>query len=71
MIDGKCPRCEAEDVYVTTAHSHRNALMLSAFSSVSLSEYICCACGLVQTFLRDMEAVAKVRKKATKVEPGA
>ena len=37
-------------------------------SSVKLAEFICCDCGLVESYLDDMNAVPSVKDKCTKVE---
>lgn len=68
MIDGKCSRCKAEEVYETsTDMSHRGYLKFSLFAVEPLREYVCCECGLMETYLRNMGVMEAIKKKGKKV----
>jgi ribosomal protein S27AE len=69
MKNGKCTRCGASDIQkVPNVLGHRDYRALSQFSGVKLNEYVCCNCGLVETYLADMKDVDKIKKKCGKVE---
>ena len=69
MKSGICPKCSTNDIQkVNDTGSHRDNLSLSTFSSVSLNEYVCCGCGLVETYLASSTDVDIIREKCTKVE---
>ena len=69
MKNGKCPKCGSCDVYKTSiGPGQRGFRQLSMFTSVKLAEFICCDCGLVESYLDDMNAVPRVKDKCTKVE---
>jgi hypothetical protein len=69
MRNGKCTRCGASDIQkIPYTNTHRNHLYITAFSKVILNEYVCCGCGLVETYLTDMSDVDKIKKKCAKVE---
>ncbi len=69
MKNGKCTKCGASDIQkVPYTNTHRDSLFITGFSRVKLNEYVCCGCGLVETYLADMSNVDKIKKKCTKVE---
>ena len=68
MKDGRCPKCGSDAVYTTRAVGARSTRALSLLASVPLVEYVCCSCGLVETYLYDMDDLAEVKKRGTKVE---
>jgi predicted nucleic-acid-binding Zn-ribbon protein len=69
MKNGKCTKCGASDVQkVPIVLGHRDYRALTTFSGVKLTEYVCCSCGLVETYLADMRDVDKIKKKSVKVE---
>jgi predicted nucleic-acid-binding Zn-ribbon protein len=70
MKDGKCPRCGSDEVYESTSKlDHRSRRVLALLSNVGLNEVICCGCGLMETYLSDMQDVEKVKANCTKVKP--
>ena len=70
MKNGKCPKCGSTEVYMTSiGPGQRGYRQLSMFTSVRLAEYICCGCGLVESYLDDMNAVEKIKGRCRKVAP--
>lgn len=69
MKNGICPKCGTNDIQkVNHTGGHRNHLSLSTFSLVKLEEYVCCSCGLVETYIAAMEDVEKIKNKCTRIE---
>jgi predicted nucleic-acid-binding Zn-ribbon protein len=69
MKNGTCTKCGLGDVYeISSEFAQRNHSNLSMLSHVKLVEYICCGCGLVETYLADMNDTKKIKDKFTKVE---
>ena len=69
MKNGKCTKCGASDVQkFPYTNTNRNHLHTTGFSRVKMNEYVCCGCGLIETYLADMNDVDKIKKKCTKVE---
>jgi hypothetical protein len=69
MKNGICPRCGTNEIQkVNYTNGHRDNLSVSTWSSVKLNEYVCCSCGLVETYIAAMEDVEKIKDKCTKVE---
>jgi predicted RNA-binding Zn-ribbon protein involved in translation (DUF1610 family) len=67
MKSGKCPKCGSDEIYKSATYlGHRQWWGLTIFSSVRIHEFICCDCGLVETYLRDMADTAKVKEKCAK-----
>ena len=71
MKNGICPKCGASDIQrIPNTGAHRDYLLNATFfTSVKLNEYVCCGCGLVETYLADLSDVEKIKRKCTKVEP--
>lgn len=70
MKNGKCTKCGDSDIQkVPNTGGHSDPLLNTTFfTSVKLNEYVCCGCGLVETYLVDMSDEDKIKKKCTKVE---
>jgi hypothetical protein len=69
MKNGKCPKCGSTEVYKTAnGPGQRGYRQLSMFTKARLAEYICCGCGLVESYLDDMNVVEKIKSKCSKVE---
>jgi hypothetical protein len=69
MKDGICSRCGSDEVYESTsALDQRSWRVLTIFSKVRLEEFICCNCGLVETYLFDLKEIEKVKERCTKVK---
>ena len=67
MKNGTCPKCGARDIQKISCGGQRDYRQLSTFSAVRLDEYVCCCCGLVETFLEDMNDVEKIKRKSISV----
>ena len=69
MKNGKCPKCGSTEVYKTAfGRAQRGYRQLSMFTSARLAEHICCGCGLVESYLDDMNDAEKIKSKCKKVE---
>ena len=69
MKNGVCPRCGSDDVYESTSNlDQRSRRVLAIFSHVRLEELICCNCGLVETYLADMQDVEKIKASCARVK---
>jgi len=72
MKDGVCPKCGSDEVYQEKRElDQRSRKVLTIFSHVRLLEFICCNCGLVETYLADLKDVKKVKAKCMKVKASA
>ena len=69
MKHGTCPKCGSSDVYEASCGiGQRNFRQLSFFARARLVEYVCCGCGLVESYLADMSDIDKIKEACTKVE---
>ena len=69
MKNGKCSKCGASDIQkFPYTNAHRDSQYITGFSRVKLNEYVCCGCGLVETYLAEMSDVDRIKKKCTKIE---
>ncbi len=69
MIDGKCTKCGAREIQkIPYTNAQRDSQHIAGFSSVKLSEYVCCGCGLLETYLADMSDVDRIKEKCARVE---
>jgi hypothetical protein len=70
MKYGKCTQCGATDIRnVPFWGGHRDYRPIKSFSKgIKLNEYICCSCGLVETYLANMSDVEDIKEKCEQVE---
>ncbi|MHC4706131.1 MAG: hypothetical protein ACYS8I_03470 [Planctomycetota bacterium] len=70
MRNGKCPQCGAHDIHqVPFLGGHRDFRPIRSFSKgIKLNEYICGSCGLVNTYLADMNDVEGIKEKCEQVD---
>lgn len=70
MKNGKCRECGGSDIrQVPFKGGHRDYRPITVFSKgIKLNEYICCSCGLVETYLADMSHVPIIKQKCRQVE---
>ncbi len=68
MKNGKCPKCECNDIlHVSKRYPEpRGIAGVTLWSRVPVDDYVCRSCGLVETYLHDMEDLRRIREKATK-----
>jgi len=69
MKNGQCTKCGASDIQkMPFKGGHRDFRQITSFSrGIKLTEYVCCGCGFVETYLADMSDVAKIKEKCTTV----
>jgi len=77
MKNGLCPKCGSSDVYTQNkgiytrksgelpAHLHIN---ISTFSSADFDNYLCAACGYIESYVADLSDLPKIASKWKKVK---
>ena len=55
MRDGVCPRCGKKDVRRHNVADRRDLLQVSFFKTVCLTDYICGACGYIESDVQEMD----------------
>jgi len=69
MKDGKCPRCGAKDIYsgcdlpLKGGPFNSNSIPISLTSMAPLDNYVCTACGLVESYIADERKLKEIVKK--------
>ena len=70
MVDGRCVKCGAAEVYLNTRHLgllSRGRMALGHTDQVSLDEYVCVTCGYVETYLANLEDRETLKRTLRKV----
>lgn len=76
MKNGQCPRCGSSEVYsgadipLKSGPFGGNAIPISLVSMAALDNYVCTACGLVESYIADSAKLKEIVKHWDKVEPG-
>ncbi len=70
MKNRKCPKCGSADVLQVGKRypEPRGVMGVTLWSSVAVDDFICGACGFVETYLHDMEDLGQIRKKAAQAQ---
>lgn len=69
MKQGKCPKCgstkiySAEDLPLKSGPFGSNAIPVSLTAMAALDNYVCVACGLVESYVADESMLKKIAKK--------
>ncbi len=69
MKDGRCPRCGATDIYsgsdmpLKGGPFNSNCIPISLTSMAPLDNYVCVACGLVESYIADSKKLEEITKK--------
>jgi hypothetical protein len=69
MKDGRCPRCGALDIYsgsdlpLKGGPFNSNCIPISLASMAPLDNYVCLACGLVESYIADEKKLKEIMKK--------
>jgi hypothetical protein len=69
MKDGKCPRCGASDIYsgsdlpLKGGPFSSNSIPISLASMAPLDNYVCAACGLVESYIADEKKLKEIMNK--------
>ncbi len=70
MKNGTCPRCGGDEVYdFAYDRGYRNHRPVSLLKHVPLVEYVCAACGLVESYVKDPAKIELVRARCRRVPP--
>lgn len=75
MKSGSCPKCGSSEVYAGTEVFPKsgpftcNAIPVSITSMASLDNYVCAACGYVESYISQGEDIDRIRKKWPPVRP--
>ena len=67
MKNGKCPKCgSAKILQIAKRYPEpRGVIGVTLWSRVPVDDFICGACGFVETYLHDLEDLSKIKKKAS------
>ncbi len=77
MKDGKCPRCGASDIYsgsdlpLKGGPFSSNSIPISLTSMAPLDNYVCTACGLVESYIADEKKLKEIKSKWEAVNDSA
>jgi hypothetical protein len=70
MKSGKCPKCKSAKVYQRNfPGGYRSSLALAFESGVRLEDYICGACGYVESYMEDLKKIDKIKEHCSPVSP--
>ncbi len=66
MKSGKCPKCGSADVLQVPKRypEPRGVVAVTLWSSVPVDDFICGACGFVETYLHNMKDLDQIKKRA-------
>ncbi len=74
MKNGQCPKCGAKEVYsganipLKSGPFTSNAIPISLTSMAALDNYVCTACGLVESYIADQSKLEEVTQRWDKVK---
>jgi predicted nucleic-acid-binding Zn-ribbon protein len=77
MKNGQCPKCGSREVYsgqnipLKSGPFSSNAIPIGLTSTAALDNYVCAACGLVESYIADPAKLKEVEKRWDRVAPGA
>lgn len=77
MKNGQCPKCGSKEVYsgadipLKSGPFAGNAIPISLTSMAALDNYVCVACGLVESYIADPDKLEEVAQRWIKVESGS
>ncbi len=77
MKKGQCPKCGSNEVYsgadipLKSGPFGGNAIPISLLSIAALDNYVCTACGLVESYVSEASKLEEIAKHWDKVEPAA
>jgi len=71
---GICPKCKSHEVYsgadipLKKGPFGSNSIPIGLTSIAALDNYVCVACGFVERYVSEVDKLAEISKKWTKVE---
>jgi hypothetical protein len=77
MKNGKCPRCGGTEIHsgvnvpLKSGPFASNAIPISLTSMAALDNYVCTACGLVESYIAEPTKLEEVVKTWARVLPGS
>jgi len=77
MKNGQCPKCGSGEVYsganipLKSGPFISNAIPISLTSMAALDNYVCVACGLVESYIAEAAKLKDIVKNWDKVDPAA
>jgi hypothetical protein len=69
MKNGKCPGCGSSDVYsccdlpLKGGPFNSNCIPISLTSMAAMDNYVCTACGLLESYISDQKKLKEIEKK--------
>lgn len=64
MRNGICPRCDSRRVHsgrdVPVKSSSSNTIPIDFTHSVALDNYVCVACGYIESYISDLDALRRI-----------
>jgi predicted nucleic-acid-binding Zn-ribbon protein len=75
MRKGQCPKCGSADVRSGAQVSSKggaggNAIPITFWSAAPLDNYVCVACGYVESYVGDATKLQKIVENWPRVQPG-
>lgn len=76
MKNGQCPKCSSKEIYsgadipLKSGPFSSNAIPIGLMSVAALDNYVCAACGLVESYIADPSKLEEVTRRWNKVDPG-
>ena len=73
MKENKCPKCGSSDIYAgidvypKSGPFTSNSIPISLTSIAALDNYVCVACGYVESYVAETEKLKEISKKWEKV----
>lgn len=73
MKKGKCPKCGSDDIYsnenmrLKMGPFGSNAIPISMTSMAALDNYVCTACGYVESYISDQTKLKEIYVKWPKI----
>ena len=74
MKSGNCPKCASTEVYsgatipLKKGPFGSNAIPVTLTSIAALDNYVCAACGYMESYIGDEEKLAEIARKWVRVE---
>jgi DNA-directed RNA polymerase subunit RPC12/RpoP len=67
MKNGKCPRCNSNQVFKKKANNYRAYLAISLFNATRLMDYACVECGYIESYVDERNKLESIEKRWERV----